>query len=99
MNDFNVKYSEIEIPSNKKFGYFFTLVFMVIAGYFFVNKSLNFAYIFGTISVIFLYYNIKSSFTFIPQHTLDKTWTFVRHDNKSYCVRPTFLYSSHQWPY
>lgn len=55
MNDFNVKYSEIEIPSNKKFGYFFTLVFMIIAGYFFANKSLNVALLFGTISVIFFF--------------------------------------------
>lgn len=53
MSDLNAKYSEIEIPSNKKFGYFFTLVFMIIAGYFFVNKSSNLAYIFGTISAIF----------------------------------------------
>ena len=54
MNDFNAKYSEIEIPSNKKFGYFFTLVFIIIAGYFYANKSLNLAYIFGIISAIFL---------------------------------------------
>jgi|TARA_Y100000996_G_C22512169_1_gene638866 hypothetical protein len=53
MNDFNAKYSEIEIPSNKKFGYFFTLVFIIIAGYFYANKSLNLAYIFGIISAIF----------------------------------------------
>ena len=53
MNDFNAKYSEIEIPSNKKFGYFFTLVFIIIAGYLYANKSLNLAYIFGTISAIF----------------------------------------------
>ena len=53
MNDFKAKYSEIEIPSNKKFGYFFTFVFMIITGYFFANKSLNLAYIFGTISAIF----------------------------------------------
>tara|TARA_Y100000766_G_C18684342_1_gene496285 strand:+ start:355 stop:768 length:414 start_codon:yes stop_codon:yes gene_type:complete len=53
MNDFNAKYSEIEIPSNKKFGYFFTLVFIIIAGYFYANKSLNLAYIFGAISAIF----------------------------------------------
>ncbi len=53
MNDFNAKYSEIKIPSNKKFGYFFTLVFIIIAGYFYANKSLNLAYIFGTISAIF----------------------------------------------
>ncbi len=53
MNDFKAKYSEIEIPSNKKFGYFFTFVFMIITGYFFTNKSLNLAYIFGTISAIF----------------------------------------------
>tara|TARA_B100001093_G_scaffold97009_1_gene88994 strand:- start:936 stop:1349 length:414 start_codon:yes stop_codon:yes gene_type:complete len=53
MNDFKTKFSEIEIPSNKKFGYFFTFVFMIITGYFFANKSLNLAYIFGTISAIF----------------------------------------------
>lgn len=53
MNDFKAKYSEIEIPSNKKFGYFFTFVFMIITGYFFANKSLSLAYIFGTISAIF----------------------------------------------
>tara|TARA_X000000368_G_scaffold406825_1_gene385570 strand:- start:297 stop:710 length:414 start_codon:yes stop_codon:yes gene_type:complete len=53
MNDFNAKYSEIEIPSNKKFGYFFTLVFIIIAGYLYANKSLDLAYIFGTISAIF----------------------------------------------
>ena len=53
MNDFKAKFSEIEIPSNKKFGYFFTFVFMIITGYFFANKSLNLAYIFGTISAIF----------------------------------------------
>ena len=53
MNDFNAKYSEIKIPSNKKFVYFFTLVFIIIAGYSFINQSLNFAYIFGIISAIF----------------------------------------------
>ena len=53
MNDFDAKYTEIKIPSNKNFGYFFTLVFIIIAGYFFINQSLSFAYIFGIISAIF----------------------------------------------
>ena len=52
MNEsFHTKFSEIELPSNKKFGYFFTLIFIIIAGYFFINKSLNLAYIFVTISI------------------------------------------------
>ena len=52
MNEsFDAKFSEIELPSNKKFGYFFTLIFIILTGYFFVNKSLNLAYIFVTISI------------------------------------------------
>ena len=51
MNEsFDAKFSEIELPSNKKFGYFFTLVFIILTGYFFVNKSLSLVYIFATIS-------------------------------------------------
>ncbi len=51
MNEsFDAKFSEIELPSNKKFGYFFTLIFIILTGYFFVNKSLSLVYIFATIS-------------------------------------------------
>ena len=59
MNEsFHTKFSEIELPSNKKFGYFFTLIFTIITGYFFVNKSLNLAYIFATISTTLFFITI-----------------------------------------
>jgi len=59
MNEsFHAKFSEIELPSNKKFGYFFTLIFIIITVYFFVNKSLNLAYIFATISTTLFFITI-----------------------------------------
>ena len=59
MNEsFDAKFSEIELPSNKKFGYFFTLIFIILTGYFFVNKSLNLAYIFATISTTLFFITI-----------------------------------------
>ena len=71
MNDFNAKYSEIEIPSNKKFGYFFTLVFIIIAGYFYANKSLNLAYVFAAISItLFFITLVKADLLLYP----NKLW-------------------------
>ena len=59
MNEsFHTKFSEIELPSNKKFGYFFTLIFLIITGYFFLNKSLNLAYVFATISITLFFITI-----------------------------------------
>ncbi len=55
---FDAKLSEIELPSNKKFGYFFTLIFLIITGYFFLNKSLNLAYVFATISITLFFITI-----------------------------------------
>tara|TARA_B100000700_G_scaffold37803_1_gene37476 strand:+ start:539 stop:955 length:417 start_codon:yes stop_codon:yes gene_type:complete len=59
MNEsFDAKFSEIELPSNKKFGYFFTLIFIILTGYFFVNKSLSLVYIFATISTTLFFITI-----------------------------------------
>ena len=55
---FDEKLSEIELPSNKKFGYLFTLIFLIITGYFFLNKSLNLAYVFATISITLFFITI-----------------------------------------
>tara|TARA_B100000900_G_C20596312_1_gene723536 strand:+ start:2444 stop:2860 length:417 start_codon:yes stop_codon:yes gene_type:complete len=58
---FDEKLSEIELPSNKKFGYFFTLIFLIITGYFFLNKSLNLAYVFATISITLFFITITKA--------------------------------------
>ena len=67
----HAKFSEIELPSNKKFGYFFSLIFIIITGYFFVNKSLNLTYIFATISTaLFLITILKADLLLYP----NKLW-------------------------
>ena len=72
MNEsFHAKFSEIELPSNKKFGYFFTLIFLIITGYFFLNKSLNLAYVFATISItLFFITLVKADLLLYP----NKLW-------------------------
>ena len=42
-----MKSSEIELPSNKKFGYFFTLIFTSVSIYFFINSILSWAILFN----------------------------------------------------
>ena len=49
-----MKFPEIELPSNRKFGFFFTFVFAVAAAYFFYSAKLTLAYIFLVASLIFL---------------------------------------------
>ena len=68
---FDAKLSEIELPSNKKFGYFFTLIFLIITGYFFLNKSLNLAYVFAAISItLFFITLVKADLLLYP----NKLW-------------------------
>ena len=68
---FDEKLSEIELPSNKKFGYFFTLIFLIITGYFFLNKSLNLAYVFAAISItLFFITLVKADVLLYP----NKLW-------------------------
>ena len=53
----------IILPSNKKFGYFFTLVFAILSVYFFYNESFALFYFFT--SLIFIFLNITF---FIPSY-------------------------------
>jgi hypothetical protein len=48
-----MNFSDLVLPSNRKFGSFFTLVFLVAASYFFLNKFVIGAYISITLAVIF----------------------------------------------
>jgi len=36
-----VKLSEIELPSNRKFGFFFTFIFAVVAAYFYYSAIVS----------------------------------------------------------
>ena len=66
-----MKMSEVELPSNKKFGLFFTFVFMLGAGYFYSKATFDIAYGFVITAVItFLLTMLKPHFL-LP---LNKLW-------------------------
>jgi len=46
--------NQIELPSNRKFGFFFTFIFAVLATYFFHIESTVFLYGFAITSILFL---------------------------------------------
>ena len=61
----------IELPSNHKFGYFFTFIFLIASIYFFF-KEINMAfYILGTCSVVFFLITFFKSEILTP---LNKLW-------------------------
>ena len=63
--------SEIELPSNKQFGFFFTGVFALAATYFFYIASLTWAYAFIAVSLLFLAITLVKSDALL---ILNKLW-------------------------
>ena len=66
-----MKFSDIELPSNRKFGYFFTFVFAVAASYFFNSTNMIWAYTFAIASLIFLVVTVAKADILLP---LNKLW-------------------------
>ena len=66
-----MKFSEIELPSNRKFGFFFTFAFAAAAAYFFHAASITWAYVFVTATLIFLLITLIKSDVLLP---LNKLW-------------------------
>ncbi len=66
-----MKFSEIELPSNRKFGFFFTFVFAVAAVYFFSSSNMTWAYIFIIAALIFLVITLVKDDVLLP---LNKLW-------------------------
>ena len=66
-----MKFSEIELPSNRKFGFFFTFVFAVAATYFYYLANLNWTYVFIAAALIFLLVTLVKSDALLP---LNKLW-------------------------
>ena len=63
--------TEIELPSNKKFGYFFAAVFFLIAAYFYIINSLMLSAISVSMSLIFLVITFFNDALLLP---LNKLW-------------------------
>lgn len=66
-----MKFAAVELPSNKKFGFFITLVFAFISAYFYFISSLIWVSLFATAAVIFLVITIVNADYLLP---LNKLW-------------------------
>ena len=63
--------SEIELPSNRKFGFFFAFLFSVAAGYCYYSENINWAHAFAAAASIFLIITLVNSDFLLP---LNKLW-------------------------
>lgn len=66
-----MKFSEVQLPSNLKFGFFFTFVFALAAAYFYYLANVILANIFIAIALIFLLITLINSEVLMP---LNKMW-------------------------
>ena len=66
-----MKFPEVELPSNRKFGFFFTFVFVVAAAYLYYTKNIGWAYVFVAAASIFLLITLIKSNALLP---LNKLW-------------------------
>ena len=66
-----MKFSEIELPSNRKFGFFFTFVFALAAVYFYYSANVSWAYVFIAATMTFLLVTLTKSDALLP---LNKLW-------------------------
>ncbi len=66
-----MKFSEIELPSNKKFGLFFTLVFVLTSAYLFYIEFKIISLCFATLACIFFILSFLKSELLLP---FNKIW-------------------------
>jgi hypothetical protein len=66
-----MNFSDVKLPSNKKFGFFFTLVFTLAATYFYSASNVSWTYIFGAASLVFLFLTLFKDDILLP---LNKLW-------------------------
>jgi hypothetical protein len=62
---------KVELPTNKKFGFFFTLVFGLATLYFYLNGYMTWVYLLAVAAVIFLFVTIVKADLLLP---LNKLW-------------------------
>ena len=66
-----MNFSQIKLPSNRKFGFFFTFVFAGAATYFYKATNVSWAYIFVVASLIFFFVTLVKDSILLP---LNKLW-------------------------
>ena len=63
--------SNIQLPTNKTFGYFFVLIFLITSGYFFIKNNIIWTLLFISLAAIFILLVFFSPNTL---HPLNKIW-------------------------
>ena len=63
-------YSQIQLPSNRKFGFFFTLVFSLAAGYFYIHDNIFWLYVFIVAALTFLSLTLIKADVLLPINRL-----------------------------
>ena len=71
-----IKEFETELPSNRKFGFFFTVVFLVASAYFYMKTNTIGIYTFGGLAIIFLLITIIKAELLLP---VNKIWMSLGH--------------------
>ena len=66
-----MQFSEIQLPSNRKFGFFFTFVFTALAAYFYYSTNVSWAYAFIAAALVFLIVTLVKSDALL---LLNKLW-------------------------
>lgn len=66
-----MKFSDIELPSNKKFGFFFTFVFAILAFYFLFIGSILWTQGIAILAILFLLITVTIPQVLLP---LNKLW-------------------------
>lgn len=66
-----IKTSEIKLPSNKKFGYFFSIIFLITAFYLFYLSNKTMGYILVILTLVFFLITLINSNLLLP---LNKFW-------------------------
>lgn len=69
-----MKSNNIELPSNRKFGFFFSFIFLCLSLYFYLNSLFIQSYIFGLFSFSFFVIAIVKSDLLLP---FNKLWMTV----------------------
>jgi hypothetical protein len=66
-----MNFSDINLPSNRKFGFFFSFVFLLVFVYFFLKQSVFITYLFGSLSLLFFILSIVKANILLP---INKLW-------------------------
>ncbi len=72
-----MKFEDLQLPSNRKFGLFFTFIFFVLSGYFWLKDSIDFSIILLVLAIITLLVVLIRSALLLPFNKLWMRFGFI----------------------